>query len=131
MTVDNEVQMAATDPRQFLQCSLLRTRASGLHVRMASRLDTSTFDATIGALASQLVLVPRYVILEIGSLRGRAEDEMVALGRMVELVHRAGIELRFVLPEDASHDQVAAIGVAPTDGLFPAVAAAMLGRAVN
>ena len=33
MTIDNEVQMAATDPHQYLQCSLLRTQAAGLHVR--------------------------------------------------------------------------------------------------
>ena len=131
MTIDNEVQMAATNPHQYLQCSLLRTQAAGLHVRVVPLLDTTTFDVTIEALASQLVLVPRYVVLETGSLRQRMESEMAALGRMVALVHRAGIELRLVLPDDASHGHIAALGVTPADGLYSSVEAAVLGRAVN
>ena len=87
--------------------------------------------AHLEALASQLVLVPRYVVLETGSLRQRAESEMAALGRMVALVHRAGIELRLVLPDDASHGHIAALGVTPADGLYSSVEAAVLGRAVN
>ena len=50
MTIDNEVQMAATNPHQYLQCSLLRTQAAGLHVRVVPLLDTTTFDVTIEAL---------------------------------------------------------------------------------
>ena len=131
MTINGEVQLNETDPHPSLQCTLRRTRASGLHVRVAPHLDATTFGPTIEALACQLVLVPRYVVLEPGPLWDRSESEMIAISRMVALIHRAEIALRVVLPESESSDQVLAIGVTPADGLFRSLESAERGRADN
>lgn len=68
MTINDEVRMPPSDPYGRLGCTLRRIPSYALHVRVEPQLDTSTMSDTVRALAAQLVLVPRFVVLETGEL---------------------------------------------------------------
>jgi len=81
------------------------------------------------AIAAQLVLVPRCVVLETGPLRGSLESHALAVGQVAALVRRAGIQLRVVLPEHSGRSpELLEVGILPADGVFSSVDAAVNGR---
>ena len=128
MTINDEVLMP--DPRGRLGCTMRRTPSFALHVRVESHLDVSTLPDTVTALAAQLVLVPRYVVLETGQLLGSDESHALAVGHVAALVRRAGIPLRVVLPQSSSGPPswLLHVGILPADGLFHSVDDALDGR---
>jgi hypothetical protein len=129
MTINDEVLMPPSDPYGRLGCTLRRTPSYALHVRVEPHLDTATLPDTVRALAAQLVLVPRFVVLETGELLGCAESHALAVGHVAALVRRAGIQLRVVLPVNSGlPDRLLQVGILPADGVFHNVDAAVNGR---
>lgn len=121
--------MPESNPLERLGCTLRRTPAYTLHVRVEPHLDIITLPDTVTALAAQLVLVPRYVVLETGQLPGCSESHALAVGHIAALVRRAGIQLRVVLPADSSPPNwLLQVGILPADGLFHSVDTALNGR---
>ena len=129
MAIDDNVLPTTSGPRRRIGCALIRTRTYALHVRVEPYLDATTLPDTVAALATQLVLVPRHVVLETGRLRGNIESHALAVGSVAALVRRAGIELRIVAPDGVSLERLFQVGILPADGLFRSVDAAVHGRA--
>jgi hypothetical protein len=85
----------------------------GLHIHVAPQIDSTSLAETIDAVATRLVLVPRFVVLETGPLR-TADDHAVSVGAIGALVRRAGIELRVVSPAESSSELLVRAGVLPS-----------------
>ena len=129
MTINDEVLMPESDPKGRVGCTLRRMPNYVLHVRVEAHLDSTTLADTMRAVAAQLVLVPRCVVLEIGPLSGSVESHTLAVGHVAALVRRAGIQLRVVLPERSGRCQeLLEVGILPADGVFSSVNAALNGR---
>jgi hypothetical protein len=129
MTIEREVVMTEVDPRERIGCTLRRTPDYALHVRFNSHLSACALTETVTAVGAQLVLVPRYVVLQIGRLPGRAESHALVVGAVVALVHKAGIPLRIVIPNRDTSELLSQIGVLPTDRLFSSLESAIGDRA--
>jgi len=129
MTINDEVLMPESDPRGRIGCTLRRMPSYALHLRVEAHLDSTTLAETMRAVAAQLVLVPRCVVLEIDPLWESVESHARAVGHVAALVRRAGIQLRVVLPEhSAGSPELLKVGILPADGIFSSVDAAVNGR---
>jgi hypothetical protein len=58
--------MAMRGPGERVACTIRRTATYGLHIHVAPQLDSTSLAETIDAVATRLVLVPRFVVLETG-----------------------------------------------------------------
>jgi hypothetical protein len=129
VSIDNEVPsaMAMPGPGERVACTIRRTATYGLHIHIAPQLESTSLAETIDAVATQLVLGPRFVVLETGPLR-TADDHAASVGAIAALVRRAGIELRVVAPVEASSELLVRAGVLPAQGRFHSVESALNGR---
>ena len=129
MTIEDEVVMTEADPRERIGCTLRRSPDYALHVRVEPHLNACSLAETVAAVAAQLVLVPRYVVLETGRLHGCAESRALAVSAVVALVHKAGIPLRVVTSHCDTPERLTQFGVLPADRLFYSLESAIADRA--
>ena len=132
MTIEDEVVMTEADPREHIGCTLRRTPDYALHVRVEPHLNACSLAETVAAVAAQLVLVSRYVVLETGRLHGCAESRALAVSAVsavVALVHKAGIPLRVVTSHCDTPERLTQFGVLPADRLFYSLESAIADRA--
>ena len=128
MTIDNQAHLRESGACRPIGCTLLRTPTYALHIHVQTHLDMSTLPDTVTAVAAQLVLVPRCVVLETGWLPDRPDSHTLAIGHIAALVRRAGIQLLVVAPECTSPELLLSVGILPADARFSSVNAALSAR---